>query len=187
MFSEVYCVTISVMKKCTKCKKEKPANEFNFKIKSLGLRQGQCKECTRLFVKNHYNKNKSYYLKKARKRNTKLELELLENLKDYFLKHPCIDCGESDITVLEFDHMGKVPKFKAVSYLMKHRYKLEKIIDEINKCEVRCANCHRRKTAKQFKWLKSNNALVAQRIEHLSSEQGVVGSIPSERTKIRII
>ncbi len=149
------------MKKCTKCKKEKTSDEFNFKIKALNLRQGQCRECTRLFVKNHYNSNREYYLKKARKRNTELNLELLSYLKKYFLEHPCIDCGESDITVLEFDHTGKVPKFKAVSYLMRYRFTLEKIKQEIDKCEVRCANCHRRKTAKQFRWLKSKNALVA--------------------------
>lgn len=170
------------MKKCTKCKKEKTLNEFNFKIKVTGLRQGQCKECTRLFVKNHYNNNKGYYLKKARKRNDQIKSDLVAYLKQYFLKNPCVDCGESDITVLEFDHVGKIPKFKAVSSLMRHGYPSSRIKEEIEKCEVRCANCHRRKTARQFKWLKGKNALVAQRIEHLSSEQGVGGSIPSERT-----
>jgi len=149
------------MKICTRCKKEKTINEFNFKIKALGLRHLQCKECTRLFVKNHYNKNKGYYLKKTQKRNTKLKLELLDYLRQYFLENPCVDCGESDIAVLEFDHMGKVPKFKAVSYLIRYRYPLQKIKEEIKKCQVRCANCHRRKTAKEFKWFKSRDALVA--------------------------
>lgn len=150
------------MEKCTVCKKEKIIDEFNFKKKSLGLRHQQCKECTRLFVKNHYNSNKGYYLKKAQKRNSKVRLEVYDYLKQYFLKNPCIDCGESDITVLEFDHVGKVPKFKAVSSLMRYGFPLSKIKEEINKCEVRCANCHRRKTAKEFKWFKSNsNAPVA--------------------------
>jgi hypothetical protein len=50
-------------------------------------------------------------------------------------------------------------KFKAVSSLMKSRYPLEKIKEEIKKCEVRCANCHRRKTAVEFKWFKNNKPL----------------------------
>ena len=145
------------MEKCTTCKKEKIIDEFNFKIKALGVRHHQCKECTRLFVKNHYNSNKSYYLKKTQKRNSKIKSEVHDYLKQYFLKNPCIDCGESDITVLEFDHTGKIPKFKAVSSLMRYGFPLSKIKEEINRCEVRCANCHRRKTAKEFKWFKSNN------------------------------
>ena len=144
------------MKKCTKCKKEKLPEEFNFKIKALGRRQVQCRECTRLFVKNHYNNNKGYYLNKAKKRNDKVRVNLVNYFREYFLKNPCIDCGESDITVLEFDHIGKIPKFKAVSSMIRSGYPFERIKAEIRKCEVRCANCHRRKTAKQFKWFKSN-------------------------------
>ncbi|MEI8270573.1 MAG: hypothetical protein WCG45_04330 [bacterium] len=143
------------MKKCPKCKKEKLINEFNFKNKSKGLRHSECKECTRLFVKNHYNNNKGYYLDKTQKRNTKLMSEILNYVQQYLLKNPCVDCGESDVVVLEFDHIGKVPKFKAVSSLIRGRYPLEKIIEEIGKCEVRCANCHRKKTAKEFKWFRS--------------------------------
>lgn len=159
--SEVYYVIFNRMKICTRCKKEKMINEFNFKIKTSGLRQSQCKECTRLLVKNHYNENRDYYLKKARNRNSEIKLELFNYLKQYFSKNPCKDCAESDITVLEFDHMGKIPKFKAVSSLIRRGYPLEKIKEEIKKCEVRCANCHRRKTAKDFNWFKSKNALVA--------------------------
>ena len=147
--------------KCTKWKKEKIESEFNYKIKAFGLRHNQCKECTRLLIRNHYNRNKGYYLKKTQKRNIEIRLEIINYLKQYFLKNPCVDCGESDITVLEFDHLDKVPKFKAVSCLIRYRYPIQIIKEEIKKCEVRCANCHRRKTAKQFNWFKSNNALVA--------------------------
>jgi len=145
--------------KCTKCKKEKEDNEFNFKIKAINLRHKQCKDCTRLFVKNHYNRNKEYYLKKTHNRNFKIRLEVFDYIRQYLLKNPCVDCGESDITVLEFDHNGRIPKFKAVSSVIRHGYPLQKIKEEINKCDVRCANCHRRKTAKEFKWLKSKMPL----------------------------
>ncbi len=148
------------MKECTKCKKEKPISEFNFKIKSIGLRQGQCKECTRLLIKNHYNTNKQYYLLKAKKRNKNLRDEVNNFLCQYLLKNPCVDCGEKDITVLEFDHKGEIPKFKAISHLIRARSSLEMIQKEVSKCEVRCANCHRRKTARDFNWFKGNNAPV---------------------------
>ena len=78
---------------------------------------------------------------------------------EYLLKHPCVDCGEKDVTVLEFDHVKN--KLKPVSSLI--RAGATSLIEkEIEKCEVRCANCHRRKTAKQFGWFKKKeNALVA--------------------------
>lgn len=144
---------------CTRCKKEKPISEFNFKIKALNRRHNQCKDCTRLLIKNHYNKNKEYYLKKTQKRNAKLKLEVFNYVSQFLSKNPCIDCGESDIAVLEFDHNGKVPKFKAVSFVMGHGYPLWKVKEEISKCDVRCANCHRRKTAKEFRWLKGKAPL----------------------------
>ncbi|MBP9715021.1 MAG: hypothetical protein KBD52_00840 [Candidatus Pacebacteria bacterium] len=143
------------MKKCSKCKIEKNPEEFNLKSKLTGKRQVQCKECTRLLIKNHYNKNRDYYLEKAKKRNLKSRQEINLYLFDYFSKNPCIDCGESDPIVLEFDHTGKVPKFKAVSHLARNYASLLIIVEEIKKCEVRCANCHRRKTAVDFNWFKN--------------------------------
>lgn len=153
------------MKRCSKCKKEKVLNDFSFKIKNAGLRHRQCKKCTRLLIKNHYNKNRQYYLLKAGKRNKILRDTVNKFLCKYLLKNPCVDCGESDVRVLEFDHKGEIPKFKAVSSLIRLQYPLNKIQEEIDKCEIRCANCHRRKTARDFKWFKNNNAPVAQRIE----------------------
>ena len=141
------------MKICTKCKKEKLIDQFNFRVKSIGLRQYQCIECTRAFVRSHYERNKDYYLKKARKRNSEKRLEAQNYIRSYLLKHPCADCGETDATVLEFDHHGE--KFKEVAELIRGRYTLPTVKEEVEKCDVRCANCHRRKTAKEFGWLKN--------------------------------
>ena len=142
------------MKECTKCKNQKPLEEFNFKIKERNLRHSHCKDCTRLFVKNHYNRNREYYLAKAQKRNKYLRYQINSYISNYLLNHPCVGCGEKDLAVLEFDYTGQVPKLKAVSHLIKDQVSLAKIQEEINKCVVRCANCHRKKTAKDFNWFR---------------------------------
>ncbi len=72
-------------------------------------------------------------------------------LKAYFKKNPCKDCGESNIIVLDFDHVNpKLKKFN-VSTMIIHDMSMEKIQKEIDKCEVRCSNCHRIKTARTNK------------------------------------
>jgi ferredoxin len=57
----------------------------------------------------------------------------------------CIDCGERDLIVLEFDHVGT--KRAAVSVMAWQGYSQAAIESEIRECVVRCANCHRRRTA----------------------------------------
>ena len=71
---------------------------------------------------------------------------------DYLKKHPCVDCGEKDPIVLEFDHLKD--KLIEVSRLVQYT-SMNKMQNEIEKCEIRCANCHRRKTAIQFGWYKN--------------------------------
>ena len=64
----------------------------------------------------------------------------------YFVVHPCVDCGERDPVVLEFDHLRD--KRLAISSQL-HGRNWQTILDEIEKCEVLCANCHRRRTARR--------------------------------------
>ena len=63
-----------------------------------------------------------------------------------------MDCGERDPVVLDFDHITPSVKGYKVSYLASQGLKIKTIEQEIELCEVRCANCHRRRTAKQFGW-----------------------------------
>jgi len=66
-----------------------------------------------------------------------------EKTKKYLLSHPCVDCGNKDVRVLEFDHVRGI-KYKQVTNLLQGSW--NKIFEEIEKCEVRCANCHKIKT-----------------------------------------
>ncbi len=137
-----------MIKKCSKCLRELDELNFNWKIKGVRL-QYHCKECSRRYIREHYKNNRGYYLKKAYKRNLRIKDESFDYIGSYFKSHPCVDCGEADILVLEFDHKIRSEKYVEVSRLIKNRGSLKKLIKEISKCEVRCANCHRRKTAKE--------------------------------------
>lgn len=148
----------TVKKVCLGCKLEKDIEEFNFKSKSKGTRQSQCKECTRLQLKRHYYANREYYLKKAHRRNKSIRERIRSYIWDFLQQHPCVDCGEKDIVVLTFDHIAN--KKANIGEMTHWRYGLNAVKQEIAKCQVRCANCHLRKTAKQFGWKKYG--LVAQ-------------------------
>lgn len=67
-------------------------------------------------------------------------------LYDFLSANPCVDCGETDPLVLEFDHV-RGEKFKEVGRMT--QYSWDKIVTEVAKCEVRCGNCHKIKTAER--------------------------------------
>ena len=139
------------MKKCSRCKKEKPIEDFNLKFKQLGIRQKACRECTRLQIRSHYANNRNYYLNKAKKRNAEIRQKAYEYIGTFLSTHFCVDCGEKDILVLEFDHKDRAKKSFEINKIIRSRLTLKKLLDEIAKCEVRCANCHRRKTSRESK------------------------------------
>lgn len=137
-----------MFKICTKCKRSLPLSEFNWKIKNVKY-SVHCRICSREYVRQHYLKNRNYYLTKAKKRNAKIFKQAKIIIANYFLSHSCVDCGEKDLLVLEFDHVDRNKKDGDVSQIIKNTSSLKLLLKEIKKCEVRCANCHRRKTAKE--------------------------------------
>ena len=84
--------------------------------------------------------------KKYRARNRK-------RIVEYLLGHPCVDCGEEDVRVLDFDHIHESKAFN-ISEFVGRGGSWQRIEAEIAKCVVRCANCHRRKTTVDFGWYK---------------------------------
>ena len=64
----------------------------------------------------------------------------------------CLDCEEKDPIVLEFDHRN--PKEKHFNIGEGYNKSIEVLLAEISKCDIVCANCHRRRTAKQFNYFK---------------------------------
>ena len=132
-------------KRCTMCKQWKPLDQFHRnRTKKDGL-QGRCKPCNiainRQWYRDHPEARAARMDEYARRRKRFLQEQLLSYLRD----HPCVDCGESDPVVLEFDHLRD--KTANVTTLVIRRVAWSRVLAEIAKCEVVCANCHRRRTA----------------------------------------
>ena len=139
------------MKKCSTCNLEKSLDEFGFKNKKTGTKNSICKICQNEKSKIHYQENKSSYVDRIKKRNRVIRKENRKKIREYLCDKKCIDCGESDPVVLHFDHV-KGRKTMSVSNMISCCFSWETILSEISKCEIRCANCHMRKTAKQLGW-----------------------------------
>src|SRR6185312_12425743 len=127
--------------------------------------------------------NQAKYVQRSRVRNAAERQRIRERILDHLSTHPCVDCGEADPVVLQFDHQDPRAKWFSIGDLLRTRTAWGKIQNEIAKCAVRCANCHQRRTAQQFGWyrLTPAPAPVAQWIEHQPSELGVRGSSPFGR------
>lgn len=137
------------MKVCQKCKEEKQEEEFAWKKKGK-LRSTTCNSCMTDYRRVWYERNKVKHKRNAKSWRLKMANQLFEFVQGYRMTHPCVDCGESDPVVLDFDHRDDVDKSFNVCDAIHRKLSLEKIKTEIEKCEMRCANCHRRRTAKQF-------------------------------------
>jgi lysozyme family protein len=66
---------------------------------------------------------------------------------NYKAMHPCVDCGEADPIVLDFDHREPKEKSFSISNIATRGggASIKTLEAEIGKCDVRCSNCHRRK------------------------------------------
>lgn len=134
-------------KRCSRCKVVKPASAFHRdRTRSDGI-QNYCRDCNNTAAKAFHADNPEHCRERISKRAKRLRIANHVRLFRYLLEHPCLDCGESDPVVLEFDHVTS-DKVANVSALLVSRW--EVIADEILKCEVVCANCHRRRTARRL-------------------------------------
>lgn len=131
------------MQVCNKCKQEKDWGEFHWEKKGV-KRSKRCKSCQKELSSSHYKRNSDDYKNNRNSYRTRNKRYIFEYLKT----HHCVSCGESDPVVLEFDHRDPTKKEFNISSSPSRRVSLKKLQEEIDKCDVLCANCHRRKTAK---------------------------------------
>lgn len=95
--------------------------------------------------RRHYAKNRDRVIASAKKYSKIARDRIRAYITTHLKANPCVDCGETDPVILEFDHISDDKDFN-LSDAARKGVSMGKLAKEIAKCEVRCANCHRRKT-----------------------------------------
>ncbi len=91
------------------------------------------------YKQEHYRRNKQRYLDQTAASKRKLR----QWLQDYKATLKCSKCGEDHPACIEFHHRDPATKSFTIGEAV-GRHSKDKIINEINKCDVLCANCHRK-------------------------------------------
>ena len=133
-------------KRCASCKQSRPLTEFNRRSKSRDGLQPTCRECNRASARDYYARNREAHVRRIVAAKGERRRRGLELVGRHLLTHPCVDCGECDVRVLDFDHRDGATKGTEVMRLAQDGHALARIAAEILKCDVRCRNCHARIT-----------------------------------------
>ena len=133
------------VKTCSKCRQEKPIDEFPWRSKAKGLRQYRCKTCYKEYAKQYYHNNpgeKAKQVARAIKNNKAGAAKFAAWKAEQNLKCAC--CDESAVECMDFHHIDPSTKDRSVSELVGNNVSWIRIIKEVNKCVVVCSNCHRK-------------------------------------------
>ena len=135
-------VDLSETKFCAKCQTFKSIAEMSIDKRNPTGVGSQCLSCSEAYIREYWNKNRALMLERTRKHwfNRHLWLNSLKN-------GSCIECGESfPPEAMDFDHV-RGDKINSIGRMVTAH--LNKILGEISKCELICANCHRVRTKKR--------------------------------------
>lgn len=160
------------LKRCSRCREWKPLDAFNRLSRAKDGRQWNCRACNAAWHAEH----KAHHNALIAKRNLRVISALRLQIFEYKLARGCADCDERDPTVMEFVHLRD--KEALVSALVKNCISWERLLEEIEKCDVVCANCHRRRTARRAndeRW-----RLYLEHKDRVAALSGLDASIPSD-------
>ncbi len=123
---------------------ERVMNNYNCKNPSLTMPFKDPKK-RGAYKREWYSKNKENEIKKVHRRRRKIQ----NWFREYKSKLKCEKCNENHPSTIDFHHIGK--KEKVIADIVHWGYSIETIKKEIGKCQVLCANCHRK-----VHWKKNN-------------------------------
>lgn len=132
--------TAPTMKKCPDCGETMPLRKFHFKNREKGTRATYCKSCMNARRRRSYRRH-GVDKEATKRRNAEYRARNRDFISRVKAKASCVDCGNSDHRVLQFDHVRGTKEFAIVEAPTK-QVSIGRLKEEIRKCEVRCANCH---------------------------------------------
>jgi len=148
--------TMQRIKKCYKCKKNIPITGFNRNKARKDSLQSSCMSCQRQISKKYYGSNRKRCIEVIGINKRRRALENYIEIITKYLNVPCTDCKKVyHPASMVFDHridsVKNIYKNQGVNYLIRDGYSKKAIKEEIDKCDVRCQNCHYLKTSKDYK------------------------------------
>lgn len=150
-----------MIKTCSICGEAKNNDNFYYRNRTKSVLHSQCKDCytekRRESWKTYYHKHGSKYRQHAVQRNRELKASLRNKMLEYLDNKRCVECGINNPIVLEFDHIDPKTKSFSIASGISNTRSWESIMEEIDKCQILCANCHKIKTSKEQNWYKSSD------------------------------
>lgn len=140
------------MKQCFRCNQTKPLEDFSWRNKTKNTRHSWCKVCRKEYDAAQWKSGNKKKTTIEKRQTNRLKLE--QYLVDYWKTHPCVDCGETNIIKLDFDHLRD--KKANLANMIANQCSIKTIATEIEKCEVVCKNCHAIRTATRGKSWRTN-------------------------------
>ena len=129
-------------KECPHCKRDLPITSFTYKDKAHTKLSSWCRDCQKEKTLEIRSNNPEKYKKRDREKKAKLYIERRAFI-DKYKKSGCIICGESELVCLDFHHVNQEDKsFEIGNYF--HIKPIKVVEEEIKKCVILCANCHRK-------------------------------------------
>lgn len=165
---------MSGSKWCPKCARDLPRDAFGPNAARPDGLQAQCRVCLKGIQR--VSRSRPQEAARCRRNREGQRAKLQEWVLHYLQDHPCQDCGEDDPVVLEFDHRGD--KTAAIAEMVRDAVALHRLMAEIEKCAVRCANCHRRKTARDRGFYRGST------LGSTSASRAFVGELAAPNTVI---
>ena len=108
---------MSELKKCTKCQRDLPLDNFRWKNKSEGKKHSQCKECQKVQEKQHYRESLARRDSVRATANSQKITNMI--LVEEARSQGCKKCGEKRSYVLDFHHRDGEEKVETINHMIK--------------------------------------------------------------------
>lgn len=144
---------LDAVRQCRACGEPRTLSDFPYRSLAKGTRPWICLWCQRTYSRAWYQRNLDRQRKTARRTAVRLRATASSFVGHYLASHPCTVCGETDVAVLDFDHQRD--KVANISMMVRQGVSTATLALEMAKCQVLCANCHRRATALKGRWYRT--------------------------------